>query len=320
MELLNAIKSLGAFAVYLFNQWFEWAWYLKFLSSLVLLFIIFFIGIFTLAIFYGYQKPTMLNDKETQILGMFVNKKNMEGDKDYGTPGSMSLQLIIIFLFFGVITYYCFSIPWIGIKAAIITVLISIAIYYFKIVINYGYAILPAILIITTITILLSLNSFNFGLPDFPPHYIFDWWGLGINSTSNSVHILPFPNITVNATDYEINFNQYYYLLVLLISLYGIFLNLSNLVKWRNKNYDKSIKIKTDSSIEIDISNVQETINNERKIYNQLKDIGFSQDSINIIKSEHSDLTISEVLHDMIKQNPDNQKKYIINRLNSFQS
>ncbi|WP_440993197.1 hypothetical protein [Cysteiniphilum litorale] len=111
----------------------------------------------------------------------------MEKDKDYGAPSSMGVGLFSCLIGVGIATYYLFWIPWIGVKVAMIIALIGILIYYLKIIYYYG-------------------------LPDFPPHYIFDWWGLGINSTSSSVHILPFPNITVNATDYSINFNQYYYL------------------------------------------------------------------------------------------------------------
>ncbi|WP_440993198.1 hypothetical protein [Cysteiniphilum litorale] len=36
MELLNAIKSLGAFAVYLFNQWLGWAWYVEIITGVII--------------------------------------------------------------------------------------------------------------------------------------------------------------------------------------------------------------------------------------------------------------------------------------------
>ncbi|WP_192484822.1 MULTISPECIES: hypothetical protein [Cysteiniphilum] len=317
MELLNAIKSLGAFAVYLFNQWLGWAWYIEIITGLIsLLLIIFVIAVFIESILIAYTKPTMLNDKETHILGMFASKKNMEKNKDYGTPRNMSIVFSSCLIAFLLATYYLFWIPWLSIKIAIAIALIGSIIYYFKIVYYYGYTILPLIFMMTLLTHVLSILNFNFGLPDFPPHYIFDWWGLGINSTSNSFHILPFPNITVNATDYTINFNQYYYLALLLISYYGILLNICNYFKWQNKTYDPAIKTTTGSSIEF-LDQVDQKVSEQgdTQISSKLKLIGFSDDSISIITSKYSDLMISEILHDMNRENPDNQKKYIISRL-----
>ncbi|WP_440651996.1 hypothetical protein [Cysteiniphilum sp. 19S12-1] len=317
MELLNAIKSLSVFAVYLFYQWLKWAWYIEIITGLIaLLLIIFIIAVFVESVLIAYSKPTMFNDKETHILGMFTSKKNMEKDKDYGTPRSMSIVFASCLIAFFLATYYLFWIPWLGIKIAIAIALIGSIIYYFKIVYYYGYTILPLIFTIMLLAQVLSILNFNFGLPDFPPHYIFDWWGLGINSTSNSVHILPFPNITVNATDYAINFNQYYYLALLLISYYGILLNICNYFKWRNKTYDPTMKTTTGSSIEF-LDKVDVKINDQydTQILSKLKLIGFSDDSISIITSKYSDLIISEILHDMTRENPNNQKEYIINRL-----
>jgi hypothetical protein len=169
----------------------------------------------------------------------------------------------------------------------------------------------------------LAILNIGFGLPVLPPHYIFDWWGHGLASTSKLSHWIPLPNFTMNPTNYELNFNQYIYIILLFISYSGVIKIIFNFIKWK-WFFNESDRVGHDTAMVQSDSAVAQTtpqannktINNPCDFSDDLKLLGLSARSIGIIQEKYSPLKISEILEAIRRSDGmDDPKTYLVNQL-----
>jgi hypothetical protein len=304
MDFLNALKEVSLVSSWIWHKILFLPWYAVGLIVIIALLPVYFF--FIAPLWHGYNKPLMLQDKKVKVTFFHT-------DLEFTVRG-ISIIFVLWFVSLGLIVHFLFWLPFF--KIALLSFIVVTIAFFAFLVYDFGYTLLPLILFVTAATQILALCNINFGLPDIPAHYIFDWWGHGMNSASSLSHWIPLPSFTMNPSKYEINVNQYFYIIVLFFGYFGIFQSVSNIIKWTlfaKYNPQKPGKTYTQLLMGEEEKNEPEVW---KKLSDDLKLVGFKDKTIELIQLAHSPLIISELIEKVRDSNEIKDKKqYIIDQL-----
>lgn len=225
---------------------------------------------------------------------------------------------IFVFLF----TKYVFWIPFISLKVVCLMFLFSYVAFYYVAFFCYGFMLFKGMFSVFIAALVLAIMNINMGLPTFPPHYMFDWWGWGVDSGG----LIPAHNFSLNPTDYTVNYNQVFYII---ISFIGASWLVTYAVNWLwHKKIHQTVSLDKNKVVDLDghdlftgdVKEASEPLENmtstESNAYTDLKLFGLAPNTIEIIKAKFSELMISEIIHEIKNSDSiENPKSYLLKKL-----
>lgn len=282
---------------------YSWLWSLSGGWQILSYFIFFMTGVYLLLVFFvitsGYPYPNTAKNYIGSVNIPFI-KKFSSNDQER-TIKWLDFMMVSGGIIFFVISRYMPFIPFL--KTALIGLLITYLISYFIIFYIYGFLAWRSMLIMLAIVTILSVFNISIGLPELVPHY-------------------KISDITINPTEFNINFNQIYYILMITTGCLWIIGYTTNFFKWRKKekpegiiNFDEFDVTTGKKKAAAEIYGV-DTDAFKAKLKQDLNLLCISANTQEYIFKKYTNLQISEFLEELRSiENTDNPKQYFLFKL-----
>ena len=314
MPYLENIQFLGHL-IYILPHYINFLpWYWQCLIYLVAGWFLFIGGLWLIIRCFGYKYPI----GAVSYRGKFMKIPFFNRQKERQDVSKINLALIVFALFVFFLSKYLFWLPVLMFKIIIILVIFSYIYFYFVSYFFYGFMLFWGMFLVLVATQTAAILNLNMGFPDFTAHYIFTWWGYGIDEKG----LIPLHNLTMNPTNYHVNYNQIIYIIITFIGYFWLFAYCVTWLRFRK------IKIEKDQVInleEVDLltgeslkeeDNDGKIKNRDDQIIGNLKLLGISESTVDMIIQDYNPLIIMEIIESIKKsdfiQNP---KEYFLNQL-----
>ena len=287
---------------------YSWLWSLNGGWQILSYFIFFMTGLYLLLVFFvitsGYPYPNTAKKYIGNVNIPFI-KKFSSNDQER-TIKWLDFMMISGGIIFFVICRYMPFIPFL--KTALIGLLITYLISYFIIFYVYGFLAWRSMLTMLVIVVILAIFNVSIGLPELVPHY-------------------KISDITINPTSFDVNFNQIYYILMIIIGCLWAIAYITNFFKWYRKEKPEGIinldEFDVDTGKKKTIEQLYKVDSEtfKHKLKQDLNLLCISANTQEIIFQKYTTLQISEFLEELRSlENTDNPKKYFLSKLEELKN
>ncbi len=275
----------------------------------VLSYLIFFItGVYLflvlIVVAFGYSYPNSTKKYIGSLNIPFINKFS-------STDEDKTIRWLDLTMVFGGILFFlmCRYMPFIPfLKTALIGLLVTYLISYFLIFYLYGFLAWRSMLIMLVIVTVLAIFNISIGLPELVPHY-------------------KISDVTINPTDFDINFNQIYYILMITTGCLWVIAYTTNFFKWRKQEKPEGVINLDEYDIDTGKKKTAEQlykVDSETFKYKLKQDLNLLCISANTqehIFAKYTTLQISEFLEELRSlENTDNPKQYFLSKLEDLKN
>lgn len=302
-ETIIALKTLF-YAIISFPAW---AWSLSLgwiiLIGLILLFLLPFIIVGVMHLIFGYSYPNSRKNytgsiQDSWILKKFLNDKDSLKELDYTVFGFAAFIFLAL--------HYIPFIPFV--KTAFIGMAVMYLLFITYIFLFYGFMVRFGMIAMLLMTAVLAYYNVDIGLPNLTPHYKL----LGT---------------VINPTNYDINFNQIYYIYVMFIGTLWLIAYVINFFRWRKADKPEGIinfdeyNVETGKKKTVTETYGVDADDFKARLQQDLNLLCISANTQEHIFAKYTTLQIGEFLEELRSlENTDNPKQYFLSKLEDLKN